>query len=323
MQADQAIAAADQFLPHLQSLPKAVLFLPGLGLLTGLVMWLTGRRVVRPVFAIFGLLAGGVLGFFFLPMLGVEEIAKAPSPYIGLIIGAVGGLVAAILAFRFAMAVSTAAVAAIVASLGASVYLNYAAPMPGAADQTQAGLSADEQMLDGVTIAQPQEEEDPPETIQDEDSSVPDRDTTPDSQTAELEREPVDLTELALRSASARTQAFLKELWLEVSAAFSDLPPAHRLAISGSCLFGAVLGLLIGLVAPVRASAVVTAMLGAAVWLPSLAWLTHALKMPGQSVLDHGAMGWLVIWIVISLIGTIFQFTGLPGRKKQQDPEDE
>ena len=318
MQADQAIAAVDQFLPHLQSLPKAVLFLPGLGLLTGLVMWLTGRRVVRPVFAIFGLLGGGILGFFFLPMLGVEEIAKAPSPYIGLIVGAVGGLVAGIMAFRFAMAVSTAAVAAIVASLGASVYLSYAAPMPDATDQTQAGLSADAQMLDGVAIEQPFVDEETNESDQDQANTTDLESTEPNA-----EEEPLDLTELAIRSASARTRAFLKELWLEISAAWSNLSPGHRLAISGSCMFGAVSGLLIGLVAPVRASAVVTAMLGAAVWLPSVSWLAHALNVPGKGMLDRGAMGWLVIWIVISLIGTVFQFTGLPGRSKHQDPEDE
>jgi hypothetical protein len=96
-------------------------------------------------------------------------------------------------------------------------------------------------------------------------------------------------------------------VWGDGLAAWNGLPDEHRLRIVVSGLGAALLGLIVGAIMPRRAAALVTALLGAGVFLTSLTWLARAAQWPGQALLDHGPMGWLAIWLVASAAGLVFQ----------------
>jgi hypothetical protein len=68
-----------------------------------------------------------------------------------------------------------------------------------------------------------------------------------------------------------------------------------------------VLGLVAGALLPRKTETLVTALLGGAVVLVSLTWLVNELRVPGAGLLEHGFMGWLVIWGGVSAAGVCVQ----------------
>ncbi|HYE62457.1 MAG TPA: hypothetical protein VD997_10705 [Phycisphaerales bacterium] len=72
-----------------------------------------------------------------------------------------------------------------------------------------------------------------------------------------------------------------------------------------------VLGFVVGALAPKKTEALVTSLLGAAVFLVSFAWVVGALGVGG---VEMGAVGWLVVWGCVSAVGLGVQ--GWTGRAK-------
>src|SRR5512140_1812676 len=117
----QTLAAAEP--SSVRSLPWVAHAVVGAGLAAGIVMWLCGGRLLKPVFALLGGLMGGSIGFVLMASV-TESIAGIPSPYLGLGVGAVLGLIAGIALFRFAVAISTGLAFGIAGLLVSATYLN-------------------------------------------------------------------------------------------------------------------------------------------------------------------------------------------------------
>ena len=100
-----SLAFADS--SSVQTLPWIAHAVIGVCLAGGAVLWLAGRRVIKPVFALLGAALGGAVGFLMLPE-ATPSIAGIPSPYIGLGGGAIIGLMGGIALLRFAISSSTA-----------------------------------------------------------------------------------------------------------------------------------------------------------------------------------------------------------------------
>jgi hypothetical protein len=111
---------------------------------------------------------------------------------------------------------------------------------------------------------------------------------------------------------------FMKASAESVSQEWSEFPAHQRMIVSASAVGGGIFGFLVGLIFPKRASAVSTALFGAAVWLPCGLWLVNSAEAPGREFLNKGgAIGWLVVWLTVSALGFAFQ-VGLGGKKKAE-----
>lgn len=315
----QNLSEANNLLQRLQELPWALHGSLLVALVGGLLLWAFGRKVVKPTFATLGGVAGAAMGFFLAPATGLHDIAGFPTPYIGLGLGGVVGIAAGVALFRFAMAVSGGLVLAIVGVVGSVVYLGVAAPVEQdegetPASRVQEGAPADRPEAPGDGTAPPDAS---PETPKNETPTPPlsDPNEPPGRVEAEIEPAMPEVSARAERLAktvSERALAFLRELGQELSSRFDAYPAGSRLIISAAGLVGAGIGVLAGLVMPRRSAGAITAMLGAAVWLPSLFWLLQALDAPGHSFLAGLSPGsWAGLWLGASLLGIAIQWSGL------------
>ena len=82
-----------------------------------------------------------------------------------------------------------------------------------------------------------------------------------------------------------------------------------------SAMVGAVLGVGFGLVLPVWAAGIVSALLGPAVWLPCAVWGARAAGLASPEPLAGGPVGWLMIWGGLAAVGLAVQCGGLLGRR--------
>ncbi|MBY0307251.1 MAG: hypothetical protein K2Q09_00775 [Phycisphaerales bacterium] len=108
-------------LPWLVQVPVA------LALVAGLVLWLAGRRLLRPVTIMVGLGVGGLIGFLVLP---VVLPGLGLSPYLGLIAGAASGLTTALLLYQVATAVTFGSALGAGCGIAAAAVLGTALTLP-------------------------------------------------------------------------------------------------------------------------------------------------------------------------------------------------
>lgn len=301
-----ALAAAGELVPALQQLPLALHLVAAAAFLTGLALWALGRRLVRPLFALNGCVLGAAAGALLLPLAGLPESSVIATPLIGLALGAVLGLILAVALFRVAMSISAGLVLALFGALVASTSLHFLPETIDSNDpQPAPPLELSDQGLPGVPWAgddaQPRPQPDAPDEAQ------PDDDT---GMTAEQ----------IARSAADRARRFVHHLAQELIPVWQGLSGSARAIIALGALSGLALGVIGGLVAPKRSAAAVTAMFGAAVWLPSLTWLAHYLDLPGRRALHFGPTGWLVLWLAVSMIGTAIQLIGLRRSRRRSPP---
>jgi hypothetical protein len=266
--------------------PFATHILAVIGLGCGLVLWLVGQRVLKPVFGVLGALAGGLVGFLVLPNVASETIAGFPSPYVGLAIGGVFGLGAGLLLFNFALAISTAL------ALGL------------------AGL------LVGAAVVKFQPMQDAPNTLSTLRSQAAESVQANDPGTG-TRRERVIATAKPL---AQTVREFADTRVEEVQSAWSRMTPKDQVILALCGVGGTAAGFFVGLFFPKKSAAVATSLFGSAVWLPSLVWVVHALNVPGVEHIDgRGTVFWLVTWGVIALIGMIVQF----GSERRKGPKAE
>src|SRR5690606_15399192 len=105
---------------RLQSLPLEVHGVVGLALISGLLMWAWGWRVLKPMTVVVSALAGAYAASLSAPSLGLaEDVSIEAIVLAGFAFGALAGL----LVYRSAMALGTGVVVAVAAPLVASTLL--------------------------------------------------------------------------------------------------------------------------------------------------------------------------------------------------------
>ncbi len=281
---DPGTISSEPLMASLQALPMGVHVVLGAGLAAGMVLWLAGSRVAQPMFALFGVVLGSSLGFFLAPLLAIEPVNDIPTPYLGLGVGALLGLAVSVALFRFTMAIGAAVVLALACMMGTSVYLDHAQP-----------TSQEE--------AAPQAESAPPPSDEITSTPVPFSSANP--------------TEWA-RQAAERTRAFLDNAAAAGKRRWDQVPGEHRLMVAGGGAGGALFGFLFGVFVPKRASALVTALFGSAMWLACAAWVAHATAAPGLAILDQPKQVWLVIWPATAAVGMLVQWMLLVRSRKTE-----
>lgn len=321
--------ASQGALDALSALPIGAHLTVVVAILIGLALWLFGRKLAKPAFFLVGGLLGAAAGFLLLPALGTPDIAGVPSPYIGLGVGAAAGLIVAGFVFRFTMALASAAVMGIAALLISSIYVTANPPDPDTADVSTPALASIappltlyQLRLPGVptlhratvipvTLTQPAADGSVAPPTPAGAPAEPNPDAAPDAP-------PPD----SLEDAAQRVRDFLEVLSSEIRLVWNNQSEDGRLIVLGSTVIGAALGFILGLAAPNRAAIVITAMAGAAIWLPSAVALAHALQMPFRDALVWGPRAWLVAWMVATAIGVASQLV-LTRRGGQSDGDSD
>jgi len=268
----------------LRNLPPAAHALTVGGLLTGLALWLFGGKLLKPAFALIGLIVGGMIGFLLVPTFMPATVAGVPTPYLGLGFGAILGLIQGLVLFRFSMAVCAALIFGLAATLGGAAWMKFE-PLKRAADVASQPVS-DLANAQGVTSL------------------------TPPSRQEIVEN---------LRPVADKVQAFLDDAGAQLKGEWVKLTSRQQGTLVLCGLAGILGGLILGLVFPKKSSALVTALVGAAVWVPCAAWLAVAWNAPGNERLNFTALTWLVIWVCVAIAGLVIQATLL--RKKSPKSE--
>jgi hypothetical protein len=121
------------------------------------------------------------------------------------------------------------------------------------------------------------------------------------------------------RAADGAAGQLAGALWGDAQTAWGSLPPEIQMRLIVSGLGAGLVGLVVGAMMPRKAAALLTAMLGAGVFLASLWWVAQKAALPGRELLEHGPLGWLMIWGVVAGCGLVFQLCGQakpsPGRR--------
>jgi hypothetical protein len=259
------------------SLPIATHILAVLGLGCGLVLWLVGQRVLKPVSGVLGAVIGGLIGFMTVPSLAPESILGIPSPYAGLGIGAVFGLGAGLMLFRFALAIATGLALGLAGILIAAAAMHFQpiqdAPNTFGALRSEAAMAAAQPVDPNITGRK----------------------------------------ERAIatgRSVAVVVRDFVERRAEEVRGAWNKLEGHDQVVLALSGVGGAAAGFFIGLFFPRKSGAIATSLFGSAVWIPSLVWVVNALELPGRQHLDRSTVFWLIVWGIAAVVGIIVQISG-------------
>lgn len=350
----------------LQNLPWLVHIPVALALIAGLVLWLAGRRLLRPVTIMVGLGLGGLIGFLVLP---ITMPGFALSPYLGLVAGAATGLTTALLLYQVATAITFGSAIGAGCGVTAAAVLGTALTLPASAqldpNDNPGQLGGGEQPIyvppppvwnprveplpepevgpegadvenPGVIRAKPVATKPKPQTpakvnrptaVKPTAAKKPASETRGPAATPRLEQSPSFVTGHDARGAAAGAAGRVGEFWTAAretwSAWWETVPVKNRPLILGATAAGITAGTVLGLLLPAWSAGVVTALAGAAIWLPAALWLGTAWNVPGFSGRSGGASlqslspgGWIAVWLVVAVVGVACQWYGLmPGGK--------
>ncbi len=267
------------------------------GLVVGLILWLRGRSLLKVLYGLAFASAVGALGFF-----GPVSVGLDINPNVGLVAGALLGVLVGLAAFKFSMAATLALVLAVVAPIAAAVVLTFT-PAPIADDETAHAI--EQQFTDTYQRAA-----DEYGAIRDQiDALDSASDNLPRPEVAGISPEEQSAAEELIRSAAEEVRGFVTQLLRDAGHRLDGMTTSQRATVLGSSLLGAAVGFLLGLVFSDRTAAVAAAFVGAALWLPSGAYLLDYAGAPGLQFLPSSASGWFFGWLAISALGSALQWT--------------
>lgn len=338
------MTAADRMIESIQALPWGVHAVMALLAVAGVVLWSAGRSVLKPAVVLTAAAAAALAGFMILPAIAPES---GLSPYWGSAGGVVIGLLAGLILFRVAVAMIFGLIAAVVCGLVGSAIMSatwsgLTAPPAAALEVSGSGGEEQRAVQRGERWVQPVDDaaEDPVIEPDEGPMEEPAQAGVTARPVAEPVRAPAAPPSVSprdplhgLRAAvadpdhtAASARAFLAALGERVSAQWQGLSGAERAVIGFGMAVGLCAGGLVGLLMPAWAAGAITAMAGAAIWLPALVWLAQAFDVPGRQHLELPATGWAIVWAVAALLGVAIQWAGLakanaqptraPGKRK-------
>ena len=265
------------------------------GLVAGLLLWLWGRKLVKPLYALVFGVGAGLVGFT-----GPATLGLNIDPSILMIALGLFGVIVGLIVFRITMGLTLGVVLGFAVATGAVVAIGAQSDAVKAAES--APIPGEESIYrEGAEII--------------EDYGAKEVQRRLDELTAGLTHDspeaPVVQSDTAriARSAARQVRAFMLELWNEVGVWWESVPIRLRVAALGGWLAGFALGLLLGLAKPRIVAGFASAFVGAAIWLPSGAYLAHWVGLPGMGLLPTSAGVWAGVWVIVACIGAGIQWT--------------
>ncbi len=267
------------------------------GVILGLMLWTGGRRLARPALAILGLLLGGLVGWFVGSVLGLGLVTWA-------IALAAGGVLAFLAAQLKRMAVTA----------GLSIILGLTAG--GSAVFVMSAIHAAKEAGAEPPATFERQSPDPPDpwtagAPKDLINFLNEIRVSTEPQPRVKRAAEADAAEAGKQSA-ARVRALGEELLRAAKEAFAEAPREAVVGVISAAVVGALLGLALGVFTPAFATVLMTALLGAALWLGCGTGLAVRFDVPGVSWLPDSWLGWLVMWSVVAVIGLSIQWMHRP-----------
>lgn len=279
---ERGVQRIDSVVGDLQALPWGIHAVMGGLLLLGLALWLMGRAVLRPVAALIGAGVGAAAGFVALP---VMFPTAGLSPYVGLIGGLVLGLLLALFLYKVATAGAFGVILATGAALVTAGVMNIAGSNPAPSPAGSGSLGSEAQKVLDRTLTPPA-------------LSGSTQPSTSPGVSPDAEKYP----NLGPMTRSVRD--FARGVRGRVGEYWSSLPEGQKPIVAVAALGGLVVGCLLGFVLPGWSGAIVTSLLGAAIWLWAAVWLMHAMNVPMHEKLSGVTpVGWAVVWLIVGMIG--------------------
>lgn len=264
-----------------RELPKEGMVAVWVALVLGLLIWFRGRKMAKLAFAGIGALMLGLVGFLL-----ADSVAGPGSAWMGGIAGLIAGAILGAMLLKFTVAVALALVGALVVPmLTATAMLKWGTP-PELREQAQSLVDSTKGLLlEGVPEV--------PDLGFAEDRAV---DALKSSKAAEDSADGID-----------RARAFLARLGEEIKPVWEEVPEDDRILLLASSLVGAGFGFVFGLFFHKKATAFVTAGIGAAVWIPAAAVAyTSFDSLPHPESAVKPAV-WAGLWIGATILGVILQ----------------
>ncbi len=281
-----AWAALAQSVPG--AAPDLANVLVGIALALGIVLWLLGAKVLKGVFAAMGAVTGGFAGAILLPLSGVNDLFGIPIEFWGLGGGAIVGLGLAFALFRVAVAGAAGLTLGVLGLMGGMAYAVQTSPPPEPPAEVEAAPRARSAGPAATFLSR-----------------------------EEIEEAAAEVGEAAgvvLADARERSEHFLDTVRESMSRRWEAMEPKGRSVVVAAAVGGAFVGVLLGLLAPKRSTALVTALAGAGVMVGAALWLFEALapeRAEGLGLLDRPASTWLIVWGVLGVIGLLVQWAGM------------
>lgn len=319
---DDLLQPVGHAVEQLRALPWAAHALAAGALASGLVLWLIGRRVLKPMVVVLFALIGAGVGFVGVPM---TMLAGSVSVYVGLAVGLALGALLGVVLYRSAMAVGLGLVLGVAAPLTVAAVMSFKADQYAPAPVTSDGAPIATTEPDGDAELDRIPARITEEVLKKQIDNLrrqlngdPDAEAAPTDPPADGDAPPTDAAlEDVMRSTAERVAAFARAVGADAAAGWEQLSPRHRLVLTGSAGLGLALGIILGVILPTWAAGMVTALLGAGVWLAAGTWLALALAIPGSEHLQRPAREWLVIWLAVAALGMLAQWAGLVKRKRK------
>lgn len=272
------VQSMSRALQGLGELPWVVHVVVALAMAVGLILWLTGERMLMPLTIATCALIGGAIGFLLIPVTPWGQSGSL-THWHGLLGGVFVGALAGLLMFRSAIALSSGVVFGILLPMLAAGLLGLTRSDAPAGPESGAVTAMVERIESGA-VGQAAEK-------------------LPDS----------------ARPAAERVQGFLTSASAKADEAWSSLPMVHRGLILICGAIGLAGGVILGLSMPGWACGAVSSLFGAAIWMASFVWMSNAMGAPWREALDRPALHWLIAWSVAGVIGMGVQWSGVLARR--------
>lgn len=277
----------------------------------GMMLWLFGAKIVKPVFFVFGIAIGGFVGTTVLPLTGLPAFTLGSvtlTPGItGIIAGSIIGALVMLAMFRLVITLTAAIAFAAAGLLGAMVFLHFNPTNDNSITTTETVIFENgEDAIDNFENAT--------DTMAREAAqrSVDMLNAQGDQENPLID----DDTKAQILDAAERSRAFVTRVIDTIQEDLDRRPARDKMISLASMFAGLALGLLVGIVMPNRAAALVTSLTGSAVWIGAGTALMTARNGELPQYLDRSAVVWAVAWIIIAVLGLFVQL-GFLGKKRK------
>lgn len=309
------------------TLPEGGMIPLVIGLVAGLGLWLAGVKIIRIVFLAVGVAAGGFVVAVLMPLTGLPPfdlgtIVINPG-FTGLFVGGIFGALIAMGLLRIVITLTAAGAMAVVGAMAALVFLHLDPTNPADASYADSrytdpsgAINEGRGFLGRLTDDQIGDEAAQQAANQAAEAMARLNDSLPPDSTASNLIGDLDTEENRerLRDAAERSKAFISEVSDKLKSDFDARPARDRLVILSATMAGLAFGLLVGVAMPKRSSALVTSLLGSALWLAAGTALIRANTDPDPTYLTQPPLTWAIVWTIAAILGMVVQF-GLIRRK--------
>lgn len=288
----------NDFSSAIQSLPATGLIPLGILMITGILLWAAGRRILRFAFAVIGLLIGGLTGWLLGEAMNLGTVSWATA--------AAGAFVAACvaaLALRFAVTLGMIVVFAVLAPLAVVTVLELRVSLAG-------------KSLSDVQVSNPISDEITRWLQQHDDAALREEAGSAIESLGQSAREQYGRAKTALDGTFEgeanhtidHVEQFGSKMVEAVRAKWDATPPSLRPTLLVSCVIGGLTGFLAGVVAFKISAAAITSLGGSLLWLAGVQILAMRLELPDGPWMPTSSTAWLTVWLITSALGVVIQW---------------